>query len=57
MLQDLEAGKHLEFACMTGAILEIARQLDIDVPRIETLNACIELLDARVRRPPSAATP
>lgn len=48
MLQDLEAGKRLEFACMTGAILEIARRLDIDVPRVETLNACIELLDARM---------
>ena len=28
MLQDLEAGKPLEFECMTGAVLELAHRLD-----------------------------
>lgn len=46
MLQDLEAGKRLEFACMTGAVVEIAQRLDIEVPRIETLNAAVALLDS-----------
>jgi 2-dehydropantoate 2-reductase len=49
MLQDLEAGKPLEYACMTGAVVEIARRLQIDVPRIETIDACVALLDRAQR--------
>ena len=56
MLQDLEAGKPLEHACMTGAVIEIARHLDVAVPRIEALGACIAMLDdgAQRRRRPAA---
>jgi ketopantoate reductase len=49
MLQDLEAGKPLEHACMTGALIEIAHHLGIDVPRIETLGTCIALRDAHAQ--------
>jgi 2-dehydropantoate 2-reductase len=55
MLQDLEAGKPLEHQCMTGAVIEIARALGVDVPRIEALGACVALLDARARRAPATA--
>lgn len=45
MLQDLQAGKRLELGCMTGAVTELAGQLDIDVPHLRTVHACVSLLD------------
>jgi 2-dehydropantoate 2-reductase len=45
MLQDLQAGKRLELDCMTGAIVELARRLDVDVPHIRAVHACAKLLD------------
>ena len=45
MLQDLEAGKRLEHACMTGAVVELAGHLGVDVPHTRTLHACVTLLD------------
>jgi 2-dehydropantoate 2-reductase len=45
MLQDLEAGKRLEFECMTGAIVELAGHLGVDVPHTSTVHACVKLLD------------
>ena len=45
MLQDLEAGKRLELECMTGAIVELAARLGVDVPHTSTVHACVELLD------------
>ena len=45
MLQDLEAGKRLELDCMTGAVAELAAQLDVEVPHIRTIHACAKLLD------------
>lgn len=45
MLQDLEAGKRLELDCMTGAIVELAQRLDVEVPHIRTVHACAKLLD------------
>jgi 2-dehydropantoate 2-reductase len=45
MLQDLEAGKRLELDCMTGAIVELAGRLGIDVPHVRTVHACAKLLD------------
>ena len=49
MLQDLEAGKRLELDCMTGAIVELAEHLTVDVPHTRTVHACAKLLD-HVRR-------
>ena len=57
LLQDLEAGKPLEYACMTGAVIEIANAVGVEVPRIEALGACVALLDARVRRATAASAP
>ena len=45
MLQDLEAGKRLELDCMTGAIVELADRLNIEVPHTRTVHACAKLLD------------
>jgi 2-dehydropantoate 2-reductase len=45
MLQDLEAGKPLELACMTGAVVEIAGRLGVPVPHVETVHACANVLD------------
>jgi 2-dehydropantoate 2-reductase len=45
MLQDLQAGKRLELDCMTGALVELARRLDVDVPHIRAVHACAKLLD------------
>jgi 2-dehydropantoate 2-reductase len=49
MLQDVEAGKPLELDCMTGAVIELARKLDVPVPHTAAVHACAKLLD-RLRR-------
>lgn len=51
MLQDLENGKPLELDCMTGAIVELAGRLDIDVPHTQAVHACAKLLDHLASRP------
>jgi 2-dehydropantoate 2-reductase len=45
MLQDLEAGRRLEYECMTGAVVELAGHLRIDVPHTRAVHACVKLLD------------
>lgn len=45
MLQDLEAGKRLEIGCLTGAVVELAGHLNIEVPHIQAVHACVALLD------------
>ena len=45
MLQDFEAGKRLELDCMSAAVLEIAAKLDIACPHVETVHACVTLID------------
>ena len=42
--QDLEAGRRLELGCMTGAIVELAGLLDVDVPHTAAVHACTKLL-------------
>ncbi|HWF80492.1 MAG TPA: 2-dehydropantoate 2-reductase [Streptosporangiaceae bacterium] len=49
MLQDLQAGKRLEVGCMTGAVVELADRLGIDVPHVRTIHACASLLDRLTR--------
>jgi 2-dehydropantoate 2-reductase len=59
MLQDLEAGKRLEFECMTGAVVELAEHLSEPVPSVRAVHACIKLLDQLRQRDAgySAAAP
>lgn len=45
MLQDLENGKPLEYQCMTGAVLELAQHLDVPMPCLTTIHACVRLMD------------
>lgn len=45
MLQDLEAGKRLEHDCMTGAVIEVAGRVGVDVPHLRSVHACVTLLD------------
>jgi 2-dehydropantoate 2-reductase len=54
MLQDYEAGKRLEHACLTGAIIELAGQLDVPVPHVQTLHACIDHVDRLLAESASA---
>jgi 2-dehydropantoate 2-reductase len=51
MLQDLEAGKRLEVGCLTGAVVELAARLAVDVPHVRTVHACALLLDRLNRHP------
>jgi len=57
MLQDLEAGRPLEYGCLTGAVIEIAHRVGVAVPRLETLDACISLLDRRRQAARSGSAP
>ena len=41
MLQDFEAGKPLEIECMTGAIIELAGTVGVDVPRLRLVDAAV----------------
>jgi 2-dehydropantoate 2-reductase len=45
MLQDLKAGKRLEFECMTGAVVELAEHLGEPAPSLRAVHACVKLLD------------
>jgi 2-dehydropantoate 2-reductase len=46
MLVDRETGKPLEYACMSGAVIELARMFELPVPHIESVHACIALADS-----------
>lgn len=46
-LHDLEAGKPLEIDCLSGAVVELAERLGVDVPLTRAIHACVQLLDAR----------
>jgi 2-dehydropantoate 2-reductase len=45
MLQDLEAGKPLELDCMTGAIIELAAKVGVEVPRLQAVDAAVRMAD------------
>ncbi|GAG30939.1 unnamed protein product, partial [marine sediment metagenome] len=51
MLQDLEAGRRLEIDALVGAVVEIARWVDVETPRLETIEAALRLLDQQTRNP------
>jgi 2-dehydropantoate 2-reductase len=46
-LQDLEAGRPLEIDCLSGAVVELAERLGIEIPHTRAVHACVRLLDAR----------
>lgn len=44
MLQDTEAGRHLEVEAMLGAIVELGRLTRTDMPHVQSMYACTKLL-------------
>jgi 2-dehydropantoate 2-reductase len=44
-LQDIEAGRPTEVEWLVGAVAEVARLLDVKTPRIDTLYACLKMLE------------
>ncbi len=45
MLQDLEAGRPTEIDAVVGSVVELADRLDVPVPHLRTLYACVKLLE------------
>ena len=50
MLQDVEAGKPLELDCLTGAVLEIAVKLELELPHVASVHALATMVDGSTRR-------
>jgi 2-dehydropantoate 2-reductase len=50
MLQDFEAGKPLEIECLTGAVIELAGKVDVDVARLKVVDAAVRAAErARIQ--------
>lgn len=45
MLQDVEAGRGLEIEALVGAVVELGRLTETPTPSIDTVYACVKLLD------------
>jgi 2-dehydropantoate 2-reductase len=50
MLQDVEAGRPLEVDALVGAVVEIGHLAGLELPRLETVYACVKLLDRTLRK-------
>jgi 2-dehydropantoate 2-reductase len=50
MLQDLEAGRPMEYDAIVGAVLELGDRLGVPMPATRAVYACISLLDAERSR-------
>ena len=50
MLQDVESGRPLEIDALVGAVVEIGRLVRLELPRLETVYACVKLLDGTLRK-------
>ena len=50
MLQDVESGRPLEIDALVGAVVEIGRLVGLELPRLETVYACVKLLDGTLRK-------
>jgi 2-dehydropantoate 2-reductase len=48
-LQDIEAGRPTEAEWLVGAVAELGRLLDVKTPRIDTLYACLKMLERTSR--------
>ena len=46
MLQDFDAGKPLEIDCLTGAVIELAEKVGVEVPRLRVVDAAVRQLVA-----------
>jgi 2-dehydropantoate 2-reductase len=50
MLQDVESGRPLEVGALLGTVVEIGDLLGLDLPHLQTLYACTQLLDLTLRQ-------
>jgi len=49
MLQDVRAGRPLEWQAILGSVIEIAGLSKVSVPTLRNIAACIGVLDQRIR--------
>jgi ketopantoate reductase len=56
MLQDVEAGRSLETEALIGAILEMGQLVEVPAPAIETVYACVKLLNKTMLMEHAAVT-
>jgi 2-dehydropantoate 2-reductase len=49
MLQDVEAGKALEIEALIGAVIELGRLTETPTPHIDTVYACVSLLNKNLQ--------
>jgi len=49
MLQDVRAGRPLEWQAILGSVIEIAGLTKVPVPTLRNISACIGVLDQRIR--------
>jgi len=57
MLQDVRAGRPLEWEAILGSVIEIAQLTKVEVPTLETIAACVGVLDQRIRSDGCAIRP
>ena len=57
MLQDAEAGKPLEIDALIGAVIELGRLTDTPTPHIDSVYACVSLLDRTIQANRAAVVP
>ncbi len=50
MLQDVESGRPLEIDALVGAVVEVGKLVGLELPRLETVYACVKLLDSTLRK-------
>jgi 2-dehydropantoate 2-reductase len=55
MLQDVEAGRPLEFEAIVGAVVELGRKTGVAMPSTESVYACVKLVDSQLRERRHAA--
>jgi len=49
MLQDVEAGRPLEFEAIVGAVVELGDKMKLAMPNTRAVYACVKLLDRSIR--------
>ena len=55
MLQDLEAGRPLEIDALVGAVVELGQLTGTPTPHIDSVYACVTLLNATLTKPAAPA--
>ena len=57
MLQDVQAGRPLEWQAILGAVIEVAGLTGVAVPTLKNIAACLDVLDQGLRRAAAAIAP